>query len=61
MTTPIDPRFLALKRCVLALKGEPPHAQRATIEYLWDRFVAAAQGELTIQRLMDASKWELKA
>jgi len=53
MTKRIDPDFLALKRCVLALKTESTTMQRATIEYLWDRFVAAGQGERTIAVMLD--------
>ena len=39
MTKPIDPAFLALKRCVLALKACPPHMIQPTLRFLLDKFV----------------------
>ena len=35
-----EPDFVALKRCVRALEKSTPRMRAATIEYLWDRFVA---------------------
>lgn len=35
-----DPDFIALRKCVRALESATtPKMQRATLEYLWDRFV----------------------
>ena len=39
MTTPIDPAFLALKRCVLALEKSPPRMIQPTLRFLLDKFV----------------------
>ena len=39
MTKPLDPAFLALKRCVLALEKSPPEMIVPTLEYLWDKYV----------------------
>ena len=39
MTKPIDPAYLALKRCVLALQKSPPRMIGSTLAYLLDRFI----------------------
>ena len=35
----LDPDILALKRCAVALETQSFRMQRATLEYLWDRFI----------------------
>jgi len=38
MTKPIDPAFLALKRCVLALEKSPRKMIVPTLIFLWDKY-----------------------
>jgi hypothetical protein len=35
----LDPDWLALKRCVEALESQSDRMKRATLDYLWDRYV----------------------
>ena len=44
MTKPIDPAFLALKRCVLALEKSPLEMIRPTLVFLWDKYVRRPEG-----------------
>ena len=39
MTKRLDPDFKGLKGCVRAMEGVAPRMRRATLEFLWDRYI----------------------